>query len=218
MRNFIAPVFVAVTLLIFVVGCEHVPMDSSSSGTGTICFERDILPIFNSKCAMSGCHDAGTHAEGYQLTNYNTITSHGIVKGNAGKSEIYDEIADGDMPPSGDPGLSNTEMDLVKRWINEGAKNGTNCPSIGCDSAQYSFSAQIQPMMNKYCVGCHNTTNASMNVNLSNYLGVKAAVGQGLLRSIDHSGYYPMPKGGAKLSTCEITQVTKWIQAGSPNN
>lgn len=217
MRKIIASVLLALFTVVFIAACEHVPIDGSSNG-GDICFERDILPIFNSKCAMSGCHDAGTRAEDYQLTDYNSIVSHGIVKGSAKKSEIYEEIADGDMPPSGYPKLSSTEMDMLKRWINAGAKNGTNCPSNGCDSTQFTFSGQVQPLMNKYCVGCHNSTNASMNVNLSNYNGVKAAVGQGLLRSIDHSGYYPMPKGGTKLSTCEITQVSKWIQAGAPNN
>lgn len=217
MRKFAGFVSFSLIMLVSFQACEHVPM-SDINGVNSVCFERDILPIFNSKCAMSGCHDAATRAEGYQLTNYKNIVSHGIVKGNAGKSEIYEEIEDGDMPPQGYPTLSSTEMDLLKRWINEGAKNGTNCPSTGCDSSQFTFSGQIQPLMNKYCNGCHNSTNASMNVNVSNYAGVTVAVAQGLLRSIDHSGYYPMPKGGSKLSNCEIVQVQKWIQAGMPNN
>lgn len=208
-------ILTSLVLLAMVQSCEH---STTANSTSNICFERDILPIFNSKCAMAGCHDAATKADGYELTNYNTILSEGIVKGNAGKSDIYEEIVDGEMPPPGYPKLSNEEINLLKQWINSGAKNGTNCPSTGCDTAQFAFSAQIQPMLNKYCVGCHNSNNASMNVNLSNHAGAKAAIGQGLLRSLDHTGYYPMPKGGSKLSPCEISQVSNWIQAGAPNN
>jgi hypothetical protein len=73
-------------------------------------------------------------------------------------------------------------------------------------------------MMTKYCVGCHAYPNASAQVELSGYIGVKNAINQGLLKSLDHSGYYPMPKGGAKLSDCEINQVRNWIQRGAPND
>jgi hypothetical protein len=40
-----------------------------------------------------------------------------------------------------------------------------------------------------------------------------------LYGSIAHqAGFSPMPKNGAKLSDCEITQVQRWIAAGSLNN
>jgi mono/diheme cytochrome c family protein len=73
-------------------------------------------------------------------------------------------------------------------------------------------------MMTKYCVGCHAYPNAGAGVDLSSHLGVKNAINQGLLKSLDHSGYYPMPKGGSKLSACEINQVRNWIQRGAPND
>ena len=194
--------------------CQHEQLGDPNSA---ICFERDVLPIFNSKCAMSGCHDAGTAAEGFVLNNYNNITSKGLVKGKPNSSELYEEVADGDMPPRGYPKLSATEMQILYDWIADGAKNGINC-AVKCDSASSGFAAVVQPMMDKYCVGCHAYPNASASVDLSSYLGVKNSINQGLLKSIDHSGYYPMPKGGNKLSDCEIAQVRKWIQRGAPND
>ncbi|MEY4193418.1 MAG: hypothetical protein RJA00_1649 [Bacteroidota bacterium] len=194
--------------------CQHEQMGDPNAA---ICFERDILPIFNSKCAMSGCHDAGTAAEGYDLSNYSKIVGDGIVKGKPGKSEIYEEIEDGEMPPKGYPKLSDTEKQLIYDWIADGAKNGINC-AVKCDSTISGFASAVQPIMTKYCVGCHAYPNASAQVDLSGYIGVKNAINQGLLKSIDHSGYYPMPKGGAKLSDCEINQVRKWIQRGAPND
>ena len=194
--------------------CQHEQMGDPNAA---ICFERDILPIFNSKCAMSGCHDAGTAAEGYDLSNYSKIVGDGIVKGKPGKSEIYEEIEDGEMPPKGYTKLTDAEKQMLYDWIADGAKNGINC-AVKCDSAVSGFTAVIQPMMTKYCEGCHAYPNASAQVELSGYIGVKNAINQGLLKSMDHSGYYPMPKGGAKLSDCEINQVRNWIQRGAPND
>lgn len=194
--------------------CQHEQM---ADPNGAICFERDILPIFNSKCAMSGCHDAGTSAEGYDLSNYKKILSRGIVKGKPNSSELYEVVADGEMPPRGYTKLSAAEKKMLYDWIADGAKNGINC-AVKCDSASSGFAAVIQPMMTKYCVGCHAYPNASAQVELSGYIGVKNSINQGLLKSLDHTGYYPMPKGGAKLSDCEISQVRKWIQRGAPND
>jgi uncharacterized membrane protein len=194
--------------------CQHEQMGDPNAA---ICFERDILPIFNSKCAMSGCHDAGTAAEGYDLSNYKKIISDGIVKGKPNSSELYEVVADNEMPPKGYTKLSDAEKQMLYDWIADGAKNGINC-AVKCDSAVSGFSAVIQPMMTKYCVGCHAYPNASAQVELSGYIGVKNAINQGLLKSMDHSGYYPMPKGGAKLSDCEINQVRNWIQRGAPND
>jgi hypothetical protein len=194
--------------------CQHEQMGDPNAA---ICFERDILPIFNSKCAMSGCHDAGTAAEGYDLSNYKKIVSDGIVKGKPNSSELYEVVADNEMPPKGYTKLSDAEKQMLYDWIADGAKNGVNC-AVKCDSAVSGFTAVIQPMMTKYCVGCHAYPNASAQVELSGYIGVKNAINQGLLKSLDHSGYYPMPKGGAKLSDCEINQVRNWIQRGAPND
>jgi len=194
--------------------CQHEQMGDPNAA---ICFERDILPIFNSKCAMSGCHDAGTAAEGYDLSNYKNIVSDGVVKGKPNSSELYEVVADNEMPPKGYTKLSDAEKQMLYDWIADGAKNGINC-AVKCDSAVSGFTAVIQPMMTKYCVGCHAYPNASAQVELSGYIGVKNAINQGLLKSMDHSGYYPMPKGGAKLSDCEINQVRNWIQRGAPND
>jgi hypothetical protein len=194
--------------------CQHEQMGDPNAA---ICFERDILPIFNSKCAMSGCHDAGTAAEGYDLSNYKKIVSDGIVKGKPNSSELYEVVADNEMPPKGYTKLSDAEKQMLYDWIADGAKNGINC-AVKCDSAVSGFTAVIQPMMTKYCVGCHAYPNASAQVELSGYIGVKNAINQGLLKSMDHTGYYPMPKGGAKLSDCEINQVRNWIQRGAPND
>lgn len=41
-----------------------------------ICFQENILPIFVSNCAMTGCHNSIDKAEEYDFSNYE-----GIMKG-----------------------------------------------------------------------------------------------------------------------------------------
>lgn len=223
------------SFVLLLSNCKHEPVwqenntgnnsGNNNNGGGTqtvdtsICFERDILPIFQSNCAQSGCHNATTRAEGYNLTSYATITSRGIIPGNATSSKIMREINSNSMPPYPNPPLTAEQKALIKRWINEGAKNGTNCPPK-CDSNSYTFSKNIQPIIQNKCVGCHNSGTKSGNIDLSNYNGVKATVTSGRLwGSINGlSGYVFMPSGGNKLSNCELAQFRKWINAGAPNN
>jgi len=216
MKRFGFLVLATAGLIAAMQSCAH---EVFSDPNGRICFERDILPIFNSKCASSGCHDANSSAEGYVLDSYKHITSSGISKGHPSSSKLYNIIIDGEMPPRRSPKLTTNEINLIRDWIADGAKNGINCASV-CDSAKFTFAAVISPMMNKYCVGCHSSGNPSGNVDLSNYVGVKNSItqNQGLLMSLNQNGYYPMPKGGNKLSACEINQVKNWINAGAPNN
>lgn len=216
MKRFGFLVLATAGLIAAMQSCAH---EVFSDPNGSICFERDILPIFNSKCASSGCHDANSSAEGYVLDSYKHITSSGISKGHPSSSKLYNIIIDGEMPPRRSPKLTTNEINLIRDWIADGAKNGINCASV-CDSAKFTFAAVISPMMNKYCVGCHSSGNPSGNVDLSTYVGVKNSItqNQGLLMSLNQNGYYPMPKGGNKLSACEINQVKNWINAGAPNN
>lgn len=227
-----------ITVTIAIVACKHNPGNninpagntnnpnnnnpSTGSDTG-ICFERDILPIFISNCAQSGCHDALSKQDGYQFTDYNSIVSKNFVPGNAGATELFEKInedkADKIMPPPPAAPLTFDQKKLIERWINEGAKNTTNCGS-SCDTNKFSFAANINPTIKKYCVACHTSALAPKGIVLDSYTGIVNAVDNGgLLNSIRHEqGYTPMPQGGSKLSDCEIRTFEKWVEAGKQNN
>lgn len=245
-KNLYAVVF-AFTTVCIAIACKHnpempVPADSTNNnggGTGNgnggssnsggdnvdtgICFERDILPIFISNCAKAGCHDAASRQDGFQFTDYNSIISKEFVAGNANATELYEKITedkpDKIMPPPPSTPLSSEQKDLIRRWINEGAQNSTNCSS-GCDSNDFKFSTAVQPILDKSCKGCHSGSAAPKGILLDSYSGTVAAANSGrLLGAIKHlSGYTAMPQGGNKLSDCEILQIEKWINAGTPND
>lgn len=226
--------------LLFVFGavillqqCKHEPILKKNGTPGdttnqtpedtTICFERDILPLFVTNCAKSGCHDAITHEEGLRLYTYDGIKAKGIIPGDAANSKILKEINSGKMNSTsgGSPygNLTTDQVKLITRWVNEGALDGTNCPSK-CDTTKFTYNLSIKPMMTKYCNGCHNTSSANGGVILDTHAGVKAQVtANRLLGSLEGlSGFSFMPKGGKKLSDCEITIIKKWINAGALDN
>lgn len=227
-----------VSLIVLIWSCSHDPFpipdppivvnpDNDFGGNSPdclyqgVCFESSILPIFVSSCAKPGCHDAITRKEGFILTSYDYIIRKGIVPGNAKESKLYKvtlQNGDDQMPPYPDSPLTQSQRDSIAKWINTGAKNTVKC-NCTCDTTAYTYQETISPLLQGYCVGCHTISSLGGNINLSNYEGVKASIDNGrLVGSIKHeSGFSPMPKGG-KLSDCQITQITKWINGGAPNN
>ena len=235
MNKAIATLSLATTLLISgFVSCKHetnMPLPDTSAvdtamsdpvDTG-ICFTRDILPIFISNCAKSGCHDAASHQEGYVFTSYETITAKKFVPGRPDKTELYEAITEEDeddiMPQPPNAPLTGEQITLIRNWILQGAPNTSGCGN-NCDSTLFTFSRIIQPMVNKYCKGCHNEVLSSGGYNFESYDGIlKSVTNRRILGALNHeTGYLPMPRGGNKLSDCEISQFRKWIDNGSLNN
>lgn len=221
----------AVLLFALALSCTHEPLlgpidpppvDPPPTPPTGVCFESEVLPIFQSYCAKSGCHDAITHEDGYTLNSYANIMKKGISAGKPNSSKLYTVLfaTGGDrMPPANHAQLTAAQKDVIGKWISEGAKNTTGC-NTACDSTAFAFAANVKPIMNTYCVGCHSTTNALGGIDLSTHTGVKASGTSGkLLGSITWAtGYSKMPQGANKLSDCQIAIVRKWIDAGMPNN
>ena len=89
-----------------------------------------------------------------------------------------------------------------------------------CLTDEVTFSGTIEPLIDKNCIACHNSALPSGNINLEDYNQLKPLIENGrFLGSISHSrGFSAMPKGGPKLSDCDISKVEKWIEEGFPEN
>lgn len=189
-----------------------------------ICFKNDILPIFISKCTTSGCHssNSGKKEGGVDLSKYEGIMTK-VKPYHPLASEVYTQCRGNNpsMPPSPNLPLTSTELEYIKYWIHTGAKNLDNCIAKTCDTVNVSFSGKIQPLINTWCVGCHNTSNAGGGFDLSTYQGVKNSITptNRLSGSIEHlSGYSSMPKGATMLDPCDIKAIQNWISSSYPNN
>lgn len=185
-----------------------------------ICFEENILPIFVSNCSSKGCHNSIDSEEDFDLTSYEGIMK-GIVAGHPLRSKIYNVISGKHpkMPPEAHKKLSSQEVDLIRSWIQFGAKNSIACNNV-CDTSTYTFANRVSPLLNAWCVGCHSSSNAGGNVVLTDYNGIKNVAANGtLMGSINHAvGYSSMPKNTAKLPDCKIKIIKKWVDSGYPNN
>ncbi len=221
-----------ITCFLFVgaLACKHkIPTANNNPSTNPntttnnkVCFEKQILPLLQTNCAKSGCHDAISSKKGIVLDSYTNIMKEGVQPFNLSESDLYEAITENDpdkiMPPPPSNKLSSDQINLISKWIMEGAQNTTGCNV--CDETIFTYSGTVSKIMNNNCVGCHGNTSPSAGINLSSYDGVATIAGNGkLVGTIKHStGYSPMPKNGNKLSDCDITVIQKWINAGFPNN
>lgn len=95
-------------------------------------------------------------------------------------------------------------------------KKNNNCDTI----STVLYSADVVPVLEQKCYGCHAGSSPSGNIAMGNYASDKTIGLNGkLYGSINHaSGYSPMPDGEAKMDACTIAIIKKWIAAGCPNN
>ena len=95
-----------------------------------------------------------------------------------------------------------------------------------CDTTASKFAADILPILNSNCnsSGCHNTSTAGGGYIFDNYNEVKSALNNDSARVMssiiqdNSTNVEYMPKGGGKLSDCEISKITIWVSSGAPNN
>ncbi len=137
-------------LFIFVFCCSLFGID----------YQTEIQPIFDNNCG--GCHLTNSQG-GLNLSNYENLMSSGtVVVGDHSQSELYDRITRnvteaGKMPPGADTFLSQSEIDLIANWIDEGALFEESLEISGCiDSNAISCDDEIDPIYFPECTTCEN--------------------------------------------------------------
>ncbi len=103
-------------LLVAAAACGDEPID----------FGRDIRPILSDKCFHCHGPDAETREADLRLDNEEGATEWAIVPGNIDESEVIARVLTDDPdsvmpPPSTNKKLTAEEVDLLKRWVEEGA-------------------------------------------------------------------------------------------------
>jgi hypothetical protein len=187
-----------------------------------VCFNTQILPLFQGSCALSGCHDSTSYVEGLRLNSYQGIQSN-IVAFQPGEGKIMQSILTTDpdkkMPLyPGDP-ISADELALITRWINQGALNNPNCGN-DWDTTKFAYNADIRPIMQTYCNNCHSGNFPSAGISTSTHPAMYTIAINGKLRgSIEHqSGYIGMPYQASLMPLGARTIIRKWVLAGAQNN
>ena len=118
-------------LLLTGVGRSDATKDKASAGP--VSYYRDVRRVFQQHC--QGCHQPARDMGTYVMTTHAVLLKPGesgkapIVAGQPEKSELFSQvIAHGDkkpaMPKNRDP-LPAGDVELLRRWIAEGAKDDT---------------------------------------------------------------------------------------------
>ncbi len=189
-------------------------------------FDLQILPILQSNCAFSGCHDAASAEDGVILDSYeNVVATADVEPFQIDDSEIFEVLIDPDegerMPPAPTDRLPADQIQLIATWILQGGEKLECDPNAqGCDTISISFAQFVEPTIRTHCQGCHSGAVPSGGVNLTNYENIKAhALNGRLLGAIGwENGFSPMPRDLEPLPDCTIDKIEAWVQQGSLNN
>ncbi len=91
------------------------PCDTTSV---TAKFSSDVLPVMNTSCNVSGCHNSTDAASGVILDTYAGIK----IQANNGRLMSSMDIINGTMPKGGAK-LANCTILKIQQWINSGTPN-----------------------------------------------------------------------------------------------
>ena len=145
---------------------EYLPMIGSKEDTVKIKAESEMLvyddmivPVFEAKCV--GCHNDNRSKGEFSMVSIQHILkggesgNPGIVAGMADSSELYKRLIlpedDEDrMPPKGKTPLTKPETDLVKFWIQQGAKMDLRVEDLRRDSGTNVIVSHILPELKRY--------------------------------------------------------------------
>lgn len=102
------------------------------SASDRVDFNKDVRPILSDRCFKCHGPDAKNQKSDYRVDTFEHATAnlgdyYGIVPGNAEDSELFyrlitDDEIDLMPPPENRMALTEEEIDIIKRWINQGAE------------------------------------------------------------------------------------------------
>lgn len=168
-KNILIYSIIIIIGVLILYSCEHQAPDAQLMDE--ICFETEILPIFQTSCGS--CHNSQSPEGGYVYTDYNSIMQ-SITPGNPDKSIAYQyitEIIHDFMPP--EQPLTIQERSLIRIWIEQGAKE-TVCPEPNDTTfidSSVCFSRDILPILLSSCgiSGCHDDITQEGDIILTSY-------------------------------------------------
>ena len=117
-------------------------------------FEADIQAFLAKKCGK--CHSAKVRKGGLDLSTMDGLRRGGeseesVVAESVDDSLLWIMVEGGDMPPEGEPKLTNKEIELLREWIAAGSKS--NKPSQL--TKQQLTQHDVLPILLLRCTTCH---------------------------------------------------------------
>ena len=126
---------------------ENVPMRPAEQ---TVSFRGDVYPLLKSRCFA--CH-AGDEPESDVRLDVADEVLNQTTPFHADESRLYQLIANGEMPPEGKPKLDDSQVAMLKTWIDEGVEwDESLLPTPVPQTSHWSFQPirrQVVPRVKK---------------------------------------------------------------------
>jgi len=196
-----------------------------------VSFEREVLPLLEARC--NDCHHPEETRGGLDLTRLSTMMRGGdelgatILPGKPAESPLI-QVLTGElepaMPDKAEP-LPQVEIDLLRRWITEGAHDDT--PDFSAEDIAF-FEREVRPVLFEHCFKCHAGEDPESGLLLSSRWGILRGGERGpaavpgdpdasrILAAVRHEGELKMPRGGDPLDDKQIAALKTWIERGLP--
>ena len=217
-------------------------------------FTNHVLPILEDRCL--NCHNepydkngrtiqpkAGLALNTYELVMKGNLDNTVVTAGDVADSYLHevltlDEDDDMFMPPKGGP-LTAEQIDIIERWIEEGAKpkGSGGGGGVAVAGAGISFHDHIFPILEDRCLDCHGepyvkngrTIHPKAGLALNTYEFVLKGNLDGpiidrgdheestlyVVMTLDPDDSELMPPKGEPLTEDEISLFKQWIDEGA---
>ena len=199
-------------------------------------FETHIFPLFEANCLS--CHDASQPQGELDLTTHESTLQGGksgpaLVPGSPLESLLLEKLHSGAMPMGADR-LSDDQIDLVRRWIEEGARveEGDTGTVAAASADVVAGHETVTTILNVKCLLCHGRRNQEGGLDLQTRDSLVKGGASGpaivpgkpdeslLIRRIENSDMPPL-KDQARLSvravtSSELERLRAWIASGAP--
>jgi hypothetical protein len=108
--------------LVVAIGAWSAPIQGQ--GPGVLTYQNDIRPLLEAKCFR--CHGEAKQSAGLDLRDKASLfkggeTGPAVIAGSSEKSLLFEQIHKHKMPPGTNEKLTDTQVALVKKWIDSGA-------------------------------------------------------------------------------------------------
>lgn len=145
---------------------------TTAFGQEHLVFESHVQPILKNKCGK--CHSDKVSKGGLDLSSMDGIRRAGeseqsIVADSLDDSLLWTMTDDGDMPPEGEPRLTDNELKLIRKWITSGTH------SLKPSQVQKKQLGQhdVRPILLLRCAACHGAQRKDGGVDLRTTAGMR---------------------------------------------